>query len=536
MPALALFTLRAAATGYTRVNLSSCDSYNHITIKKKFCRGTTKTVLWASLISAIGGLLFGYDIGKIYFSPKFNFNEIYYSLHNYASVISGAILQLQKVFNLNCIERERIVGVMLAGAVGGSIVGGYMIDKLGRWTSILLNSIVFIIGALVMSLAHNYATLIVGRILIGFAVAISAMAECVYIAEIAPSNRRGSLITLNELFITLGLLLAYLINYIFIDVANGWRFMFGLSALPAVFLAVSTYFLPNSPRWLLTRGRERDALTTLQKIRETNDVTTEFQLIKESLSAENASIATTRSKKSFRNSAYLASYTFRSLFSSQGKLRKRLGIVVLLALFQQLTGQPNILYYAPTIFKSIGFSNGSDATLATVGLGMIKTIFTFIVLLGIDKIVTWILISELFPPGIKGRASSVASLTNWLTNFLISFTFLDLSDSIGLSALFFIYGGISFISVGFIVSQVPETKRKTLEEISTDMTAPHTISFPCYWRKGHAGRLPLGNEILLQHSSSFEKYAHYEPPSGTLELPESPTSPSPNPINDSHFA
>lgn len=532
-----------------------------------------------AIMASLGGILFGYDIG----------------------IISGAILQIQDVFCLTCLDQEFVVSSMLIGAVLGSIIGGFFIDGFGRRHTIMMNDVIFLIGAIALGVASNFAVLVVGRLLVGFAVSVSAMAECIYISEIAPANRRGLFVSLNELGITLGLLLAYFCNFLFIDMPNGWRWMFGLSAIPAITQGIGMVFLPNSPRFLMLKKNETGAKLVLKKLRGTNKVDKEISGIRVSIASE-------------RNQGCL------HLCGSENGMRGRMLVAIGLVIFQQFTGQPNVLYYAPTIFEVIGFQSNSAATLATVGLGTVKVVMTVVALLCVDKFgrrkllfigsllmgisiftlglvchfdgvssrsitctnnshchstiittsylspvnqynfltqnitqfrklstissltednnyssditefanstpgvqnvdaytpnvvigensteklekgnhlshnvkwrqiigflslmcyvaaygfsfgpVTWLVLSEIFPAAVKGRAIALATVFNWGTNLIVTFTFLDIMNALGVTWTFTLFAVICGFSVLFIYSFVPETKDKTLEQVSAIM-------------------------------------------------------------------
>lgn len=540
-------------------------------------------VISASVMASLGGVLFGYDMG----------------------IISGAILQLRDVFCLSCLDQELVISAMLIGAVVGSLVGGFLIDHCGRRLTIIANSVVFLAGAVILGASPNFAILVVGRLLVGFAVSVSATGECIYISEIAPAKRRGLLVSLNELGITLGLLLAYLCNFLFISMPSGWRWMFVLSAIPAVIQGVGMFFLPMSPRFLMLKKREDDALKVLKKLRGSDRVDSEISGIRVSIASEKNQNCT-------------------DLCGSEDGMRGRMFIGIGLVFFQQFTGQPNVLYYAPTIFEEIGFESHSAATLATVGLGIVKVIMTIIALICVDKFgrrrllyigatvmglsiftlgvvchfesasipkkacvdhshcestaehthpfatqppdplnritkdslsldiksvftnesnssdafhssvynlstivptlnkntssnssdkglttlptsnvtkgndsshspliqrisgfaalmcyvaaygfsfgpVTWLVLSEIFPAAVKGRAIAIATVFNWGTNLIVTFTFLDVMNSLGVTWTFTVFGIICAFSVMFIYSFVPETKNRTLEQVSAEM-------------------------------------------------------------------
>ncbi|XP_052776267.1 solute carrier family 2, facilitated glucose transporter member 12-like isoform X2 [Mya arenaria] len=543
-------------------------------------------VLSASVMASLGGVLFGYDIG----------------------IISGAVLQLRDVFCLSCLDQELVTSAMLMGAVVGSLVGGFLIDHCGRRATIIANSGVFLVGAVILGLAPNFPILVIGRLLVGFAVSISATGECIYISEIAPHRWRGLLVSLNELGITLGLLLAYLCNFMFITTNNGWRWMFSLSALPAVVQGVGMFFLPRSPRYLMLKKKEEEAEKVLGKLRGGAPVKNELSAIRVSIASEK-------------------NQTCMDLCSGQDGMRGRMFIGIGLVFFQQFTGQPNVLYYAPTIFEDIGFKSAAAATLATVGLGIVKVIMTVISLVCVDRFgrrrllytgalmmgvsittlgvvcqfqqggqpnkacldhsdchsnvlhnhsflvssipptnskdqivssavfnisalttastlhrakksgdrlpskvgnshisaysvadntetgadnedssdtgsdkksegsltqrvlgftalmcyvaayafsfgpVTWLVLSEIYPAAVKGRAIAMATVFNWGTNLIVTFTFLDVMNGVGVTGTFVIFGVICCMSAVFIYMFVPETKNRTLEQVSSDMNA-----------------------------------------------------------------
>ncbi|XP_060559321.1 solute carrier family 2, facilitated glucose transporter member 10-like isoform X2 [Ruditapes philippinarum] len=552
-------------------------------------------VISASVMASLGGVLFGYDMG----------------------IISGAILQLRDVFCLSCLDQELVISAMLMGAVLGSLIGGFLIDHCGRRLTIIANSVVFLIGALILGFSPSFAILVVGRLMVGFAVSVSATGECIYISEIAPAKRRGLLVSLNELGITLGLLLAYLCNFLFISVTDGWRWMFGLSAIPAVVQGIGMFFLPMSPRFLMLKKRENDAVNVLKKLRGTNKIESEINDIRVSIASEKNKSCT-------------------DVCGSEDGMRGRMFIGVGLVFFQQFTGQPNVLYYAPTIFEEIGFHSNSAATLATVGLGIVKVIMTIIALICVDKFgrrkllltgstimgvgifilgivchfesasipnkacvdhshchsltehthafatsipdlsnsqnilstlksmskrdfvnetldngfvsysnistvvpslyqntqnnsstdlldkvainnsnsggsvkgdnsshssliqriagftalmcyvaaygfsfgpVTWLVLSEIFPATVKGRAIAIATVFNWGTNLIVTFTFLDVMNALGVTWTFTVFGVICAFSVMFIYSFVPETKNRTLEQVSAEMKTNVTNMF-----------------------------------------------------------
>lgn len=465
----------------------------------------------AACMAGLGGVLFGYDIG----------------------VVSGAILQLRAEFSLDCTQQEMVVSSMLMGAVLASLVGGLIVDFIGRRLAIVINSAVFLVGAVILAFAPSFAILIIGRFIIGFGVSLSAIAECIYISEIAPAKKRGLLVSINELGICLGLLLAYLANVLFIHLPSGWRFMFGLSGIPAFIQGIGMFFLPHSPRWLIVNGQDEKACRMIQKLQWSGDPREEFARIKSGLQVE------------YR-------YKFTDLLSNMENMRSRMLVGGGIVFFQQFTGQPTVVYYASTIFQALGFQSGEKATLASLGIGIAKLVATIISLSTVDKggrrrflligvsvmavsiltlgiishysplglhptrkcyfnnnstapnqteftthiankglryltltslvlfvgafsfsfgPVSWLVLSEIFPAGIKGRAFSITTVINWGTNLFVSLTFLDMLSSIGTSSTFIFYAVVCVLAVLFVYKYVPETKNRTLEQISAELNA-----------------------------------------------------------------
>jgi SP family galactose:H+ symporter-like MFS transporter len=433
-----------------------------------------QTVYLAAAVAALGGLLFGYDTG----------------------VISGAILFIQKDFSLSPSMEEIVVSSVLLGSLVGAAVGGSLADRLGRRRLLIITAIVFGLGAIGAALAPDTVWLVVARVVAGAAIGVASFVAPLYISEIAPENIRGKLVSINQVALTCGIVISYGIDYALAD-SQAWRWMFALALIPAVAFGFGLTFIPNSPRWLVGRGHPDQALAVLKRIRGPEQVEGEFNAI--------------------RHSAARQKGHWSELLSPL--LRPAMIVGVGLAVAQQITGINTVIYYAPTIFKFAGLSSSSVAILASAGVGLVNVIFTVAAMQLIDRVgrrplllvslagmalslfvlglafalpqlsgslgwiavaslmayvasfaiglgpVFWLILSEIYPLRLRGRAMSIGTITNWGANLVVALSFLTLTQVLGKSFTFWLYGLVTIGAWFFAFFLVPETMGKSLEAI-----------------------------------------------------------------------
>ncbi|XP_052380559.1 solute carrier family 2, facilitated glucose transporter member 12 isoform X4 [Oncorhynchus keta] len=310
--------------------------------------GCTWLVVLAAIAASLSGLMLGYELG----------------------LTSGVLLQLRGILSLSCREQELLVGSLLLGCLVISIVGGWGLDRYGRRWSMLLSGGLVAGGTLLLLLPASLTTLSLGRAVVGMGTALSGTAACMYIAEIAPRERRGLLVTLYELMVVVGVLLGFGCSYAFSALPNGWRFTFGLVLPPAVLQAAALVLLPPSPRFLVARGdsaRAKEVLVRLRGVASRETVEEELRGIQAGLKEE-------------------AEHGFRELFSDKANLRRRLLTGVALVFLQQTTGQPNLLSYASPLLRSVGFHSDAAANLASTGFGVVKVVGTVPAVLLVDRV------------------------------------------------------------------------------------------------------------------------------------------------------
>uniref|UniRef100_A0A7N0VAC2 Major facilitator superfamily (MFS) profile domain-containing protein n=1 Tax=Kalanchoe fedtschenkoi TaxID=63787 RepID=A0A7N0VAC2_KALFE len=450
---------------------------------------------FAFLFPALGGLLYGYDIGATSCA----------TITIESSEYSGT-----SWYDLSAIDVGLITSGSLYGALIGSVIAFNVADFLGRRRELIVASSLYLIGALVTALAPNFAILVVGRFIFGFGIGLAMHAAPMYIAETAPCQIRGRLVSLKEFFIVLGMVAGYGIGSLLVEVVSGWRYMYGASMPVAVIMGIGMWWLPASPRWLLLcaiQGKgnaeelKQTAICCLCQLRgnaigdsapgKINEILIELSQVGEEKPV-----------------------TFQEIF--HGKCLKALSIGGGLVLFQQITGQPSVLYYAASILQSAGFSAASDATRVSILLGVLKLIMTGVAVLIVDRLgrrplllggvsgitislfllgsyylfldnapavavvalllyvgcyqvsfgpIGWLMISEIFPLRLRGRGLGIAVLINFAANALVTFAFSPLKALLGAGILFYIFGAIAVLSLVFIFFVVPETKGLSLEEI-----------------------------------------------------------------------
>ncbi|KAM3664336.1 solute carrier family 2, facilitated glucose transporter member 10 isoform 2-T2 [Ammospiza maritima maritima] len=577
-------------------------------------------LLLSGTVSLLGGLIFGYELG----------------------IISGALLQLQADFQLSCFQQEVLVSAVLIGALLASLAGGILIDRHGRRRAILVSNLVLLVGSLILTLARSLTVLVIGRVTVGFAISVSSMACCIYVSEMVAAHQRGLLVSLYEAGITVGILLSYALNYVFADVDEGWRYMFGLAIAPAAMQFLSILFLPVNPIKLSSWDSDcQKGLIPLQD---------------------------TEGRAAAKRDPYQEKqYSFLDLFRTRDNMRRRTLVGLGLVLFQQFTGQPNVLGYASKIFHSVGFQSNSSAILASVGLGAIKVVATLVAMALADRAgrrvllmagcvvmamsvttlgltsrmaplamardcraatgpnasqslsqqpltpsvlpqaavspvpavspippasgaarsqagpgfaatrsltevfahtqskevvpdpsltqkrdlagqsrkgalestspplsaapweqhtalnwitllsmmafvsafsigfgpMTWLVLSEIYPAGIRGRAFAFCNSFNWAANLLISLSFLDLVDAIGFSWMFLLYGLMGVMAVVFIYLFVPETKGQSLEEIEQQLSRKRVWEANVFkQRRGRGASCTHALYQRVEHSSS----------------------------------
>jgi len=441
--------------------------------------------LFVSISAALAGLLFGLDIG----------------------VISGALPFITQHFSLTSHQQEWVVSSMMLGAAGGAICNGWVSHRLGRKYSLMVGAVLFILGSAGSAFATSVELLLMSRVLLGVAVGIASYTAPLYLSEMATENVRGKMISLYQLMITFGIVLAFLSDTAF-SYSGNWRAMLGILALPAVILFAMVIFLPNSPRWLAAKGLHVEAEEVLRMLRDTSEkARQELNEIRESLRMKQGGFALFRANKNVRRAVFLG---------------------MLLQGMQQFTGMNIIMYYAPQIFKMAGFQSTQEQMLATVIVGLTFMFATFIAVFTVDKSgrkpilkigfavmafatlvlgwclmkagegeistglswvsvgmtmlciggyamsaapVVWILCSEIQPLKCRDFGITCSTTTNWVANMIIGATFLSLLGSIGAAGTFWLYTGFNllFIVVTFLL--VPETKGVTLEHIEKNLMA-----------------------------------------------------------------
>ena len=302
-------------------------------------------LLRISIIAAIGGLLFGYDTG----------------------VISGALLYIKSDLHAGQFAQQAIVSSLLLGAMLGAVLSGYLADAISRkWTKVLSGS-VYVIGALGCAFAINAPMLIGFRFLLGISVGTASFVAPLYISEVSAAKVRGGLVSFNQLAITSGILIAYIVNFLLKDVANNWRWMLGLAALPGAALAIGMLSVPHTPRWLVQQQRQDEAREVLDRLRDSDpdaDIDDELDTITEASKEEGAS-------------------RVRDLLAP--KIRRLMTIGLGLALFQQFVGINTVIYYAPSILADTGLTNSSSIT-QTVFVGITNVVFTIVAVLLLDRV------------------------------------------------------------------------------------------------------------------------------------------------------
>jgi len=446
-------------------------------------KGSIVYVMLVCMVAALGGLLFGYDTG----------------------VINGAIGPLKAHFVLDANWAGWATGCALVGCAIGAAIAGVLSDWLGRKKVLILSAILFFISAVGTALPKNITTFIIYRIIGGLGVGAASMSSPMYIAEISPARIRGRMVSVNQFAIVTGFLVVYFVNYFIAlqgdqmwNQESGWRWMFGSEALPALLLLVLLFFVPESPRWLTKQNRSNEALEILTRVDGAEYAKTELLEIKDALAHESGSL--------------------KQLFQPGMKIVLVIGIV--LAVLQQVTGINVFLYFGTEIFKKMG-SDTNAALLQTVVVGTVNLTFTIIAIWMVDRLgrkplmmigsvgmglsllgmglaayyqktdlwvllfilgyiacfalsvgpVTWVILSEIFPTRIRGRAMAIATVCLWVANYLVSQTFPMMEENNWLlekfhhAFPFWLYGIFCVVLVTFVWRFVPETKGKTLEEI-----------------------------------------------------------------------
>ena len=436
---------------------------------------------------ALGGLLFGYDTG----------------------VISGAILFIKTDFGLSAFWQGAVVAVLLLGAMVGAALTGPLSERLGRKPLIFIAGVTFTVGAIAAAAAPTTAVLIIARFVIGLAVGTAALVVPLYLSEIAPTEIRGAVSSLNQLMIVTGILVAFIVNAIFAS-SGDWRWMLGLAAVPSIVLLIGTAFVPETPRFLVRRGKERKAREVFDEVRSEEvgadeDPHERIEEIKEVDAKEKEG----------------GWQTLKAPW-----VRPALIVAIGLAAFQQFIGINTIIYYAPTTLTNAGF--GADAAIyANLIIGALNVVATIVAVRLVDRLgrkplllagcvgmtlsmailgvssavlaepksasdpeaiitllclagfivsfaatwgpVVWVMLPEVLPLSVRGTAMGVAVFTNWAANFAVSQTFPVFLNSWGPGPVFLGYAVIGVLSLVFVRLLVPETKERSLEEIEASL-------------------------------------------------------------------
>jgi MFS transporter, SP family, galactose:H+ symporter len=368
-------------------------------------------LLTVSAVAAIGGFLFGFDTG----------------------VVSGALLYVRDDFGgLSSFQQGAVVSGTLLGAMFGALAGGAAADRFGRRRTIFAVAVSFVVGIVVIVLAQSPSLLIAGRFIVGLGVGGASMSVPLYISELAPAEKRGRLVSTNQLMITLGIVTAYLVDYAFAS-SGEWRWMFGVGLIPAAILGGAILFMPESPRWLVAHGRVDQHGHLLRAHHPQLHRPLELQLDSRQsrLGAINVVMTMSVIDKVGRRPLLL------------GSLAGMVVSLVLLGIALQASSLGSAVHWLTLLF-------------------LVTYVASFAIGLGP---VFWLLIAEIYPLRVRGEAMSVASAFNWLANFAVGLTFLLLVDAVGRSATFWFYAVIGVVAIAFTFALVPETKGRSLEEI-----------------------------------------------------------------------
>lgn len=460
-------------------------------------------VIVIASIAATGGLLFGFDTG----------------------VISGAIPFLQDYFQLTDSQVENVTALGLIGAVVGALITGRITDYLGRKKVILASAFIFATGAIWTGMAPTVNQLMISRFYLGLAIGVSSFAVPLYISEIAPTKIRGTLVSMFQLLITVGILSAYLSDKAFANNSNleSWRPMLLVGVVPAVILFVGMFFLPETPRWLMSKGREEEGRKVLGRTEDPEFIDVVINEMKRDIDIDKSQAS------------------WKEIFKPW--LRNALIIAAGIMFFQQFVGINTVIYYSPKIFLAAGFEGAEAAIAASVIVGVVNVFFTIISLFVIDKLgrrklyfigvsgitialvcmglgfmipgagkwflvismlvyiaffaislgpLGWLIITEVFPTRVRGLGSSIGSLSNWGFNTLVVWTFYKMASAIGnakevvipegkvlsdvcpscVGSVFWIFAAVALIGLVWGYFYIPETKGVTLEEIEE------------HWRQG----------------------------------------------------
>ncbi len=424
-----------------------------------------------ALTGATSGLLFGYD----------------------TAVINGALLPLRAHFALSEVQVEFAATSLLYGCLFGAMFAGALSDRLGRRAVLRISGLIFFVSAILAAVPVTFSEFMAARFMGGLGIGLASTIAPLYLAEVSPREKRGSIVTLNQIAIVSGILLAYTANWMLATTGDmAWRWMFGSAAVPALAFVVCLRFVPESPRWLLLKGRVVEAMAALAAIQGGGRAQDSLQEIRLTIAEETPEAGWVR------------------------RFRRPLALAVAIAALQQITGINTVLYYGALLFAVHGNSgNNQRAFGANVLLGVTNLVFTLVALVIMDRIArrrlltgsaavmmlalvalaavfhrahpsfpflvgstmlyvaafatglgpgAWVYMAEIFPTNVRGRAMSVATTVLWLSCILVSNSFLSLLRSLGPSWTFALYAGICAVAAVFF-SRLPETRGRSLEEI-----------------------------------------------------------------------
>ncbi|QSO47491.1 sugar porter family MFS transporter [Alicyclobacillus mengziensis] len=439
-----------------------------------------KRVFSVFVFGALADVLFGYDLG----------------------VVGVALLFIKVQMHLSPVLQGWVVSSLLIGAMIGGASSGKLADRFGRKPIILSTAIAFAIGAVGAALSPNVALLILFRFIMGLGVGASSVVVTIYLSEMSPTESRGNLTSLNQFMVILGILLAYIVDYL-LSPLHAWRLMFGIALIPAIAVFIGMYFGPETPRWLIKNGFETEARKVLETI--TTSVDDRFKEMKNVIETE---------KKRHRSRIMTP------------KMRLAIVAAMGIAIFPQIMGVNSITYYAPSILIKVGFTT-SAAIIANVGIGALELLMTIVAMKLIDHVgrkpllligsigmaitmfvnaicfhlmksgtshtlgilvlasiaiyiacfgVSWgtivrVFISEILPLEFRGSGMGYVYFFNWVFNFLVGLTFPVILGSFGADIMFFIFAVICIAAFVFVALLVPETKQRSLEEIELTLNA-----------------------------------------------------------------